>query len=133
MMKTIIIDGIEYNLVPKEVEVYSDWRLPSRMELLSLVDHDTYEPASFDKSIKSGDYYWSSTTDAGSSDAAWYVHFGYGYSGACDKSNSNYVRFVRDGTNGLEWSETLPYKMSWEKAMELAKTYTGSVTFRNSK
>jgi hypothetical protein len=136
MMKTMIIDGIEYQLIPiekeeEEKEVYSDWRLPSRMELISFVDDNTYSPASFDEAVKP-DLYWSSTTYAYDSDEAWAVDFDDGSSRAYGKSNGGYVRFVRDGTNGLEWSAT-GSRMTWREAMELASTYEGKVTFRSEK
>jgi hypothetical protein len=133
-MKTIIIDGVEYDLIPKEKEVetiYSDWRLPTIEELLTLVDYSKYSPASFDTSTVN-DWYWASTTSAYYSDEAWVVGFDNGISRAYGRGNGAYVRFVRDGNNGLEWSETVG-EMNWHDAMELASTYEGKVTFRSEK
>ena len=76
---------------------YSDWRLPKRMELLSIVDRSTYEPAikkEF-KNVVSKDY-WSSTPDASDGSGAWGVYFGNGYDLWYNKSNSHFVRCVRD-------------------------------------
>ena len=60
---------------------YSDWRLPNRNELQSIVDYSRYNPA-IDTTYFPGtvaSYYWSSTTYAYSTSIAWNVYFGYGY------------------------------------------------------
>ena len=56
---------------------YDDWRLPSRLELLSITDDSKYDPAAnnFFKNVSSN-YYWSSTMDANDSSTAWFVFFG---------------------------------------------------------
>ncbi|GGD45930.1 DUF1566 domain-containing protein [Pseudoxanthomonas indica] len=59
---------------------YSDWRLPTRAELLTLVDLTRYDPAidveAFPE-IKGG-WFWSSDLTAWSSASAWCVGFSYG-------------------------------------------------------
>ncbi len=78
---------------------YTDWRLPNRNELQSLVDYSQYGPAidivRFPEAKSSN--YWSSTTFANSTDAACYVYFDYGYVGYNHKSLYYYVRAVRSG------------------------------------
>ena len=76
---------------------YSDWRLPSHTELLSIVDKTKYNPA-----IKTGfkniasDFYWSSSPYVSGSSGAWVVNFYNGYDYGGPKSNSHLVRCVRD-------------------------------------
>jgi hypothetical protein len=77
---------------------YSDWRLPTREELLSLVDDTRSEPA-IDTSVfptcKSA-YYWASSPWASSpDDYAWLVLFYYGYSDYGRRDNDAFVRAVR--------------------------------------
>ena len=75
---------------------HSDWRLPNKKELLSIVDYSSYNPSintTFDHTTSS--YYWSSSTDANDASHAWFVNFYYGYTGYGAKSNSGYVRCVR--------------------------------------
>jgi len=60
---------------------YSDWRLPSRNELMSLIDCGHHSPTLPDGNPFSGvqidDNYWSSTSYQGYTDSAWYVNMGY--------------------------------------------------------
>ncbi len=91
---------------------HTDWRLPNRFELESLLDLENEYPAvnpAFNTSCWGGctvttcsctqsDYYWSSTTSKTYPDLAWSVSLGGGYLGVLSKSNSTYVRAVRGGS-----------------------------------
>lgn len=81
------------------LEGFDDWRLPNKNELLSIVDYTKYNP-SIDtnkfKNIRSY-HYWSSTTNAGSTNYAWNVVFNNGSSRSYSKGNTGYVRCVRAG------------------------------------
>jgi PKD repeat protein/pimeloyl-ACP methyl ester carboxylesterase len=81
---------------------YSDWRLPNRNDLLSLVDYTRYDPAidttAFPDTMSS--YYWSSTTYAPYSVYAWCVYFDYGLVSHDLRSYDSYVRAVRSGQCG---------------------------------
>jgi hypothetical protein len=78
---------------------YTDWRLPTRNELQSLVDYSRHGlPTTFPNTVASS--YWSSTAVAGYTDYAWYVFFGNGYVYYGDKSYYYYVRAVRGGPCG---------------------------------
>ncbi|MEW6115444.1 MAG: DUF1566 domain-containing protein [Nitrospirota bacterium] len=56
---------------------YSDWRLPNRRELRSLMSHQTRKPALPEghpfRNVFSG-WYWTSTTAAINTAYAWYIH-----------------------------------------------------------
>lgn len=60
---------------------YSDWRLPNRRELFSLISHNHANPSLPEKhmfiNVFSG-YYWTSTTCVRLPRQAWYVHLGGG-------------------------------------------------------
>ncbi len=78
---------------------YTDWRLPNRNELNSIIDYEIYDPA-IDKNFFPNVYaseYWSSTTSASYSSNAWLVSFNSGYVPNYNKSSSLYVRCVRAG------------------------------------
>ena len=77
---------------------YSDWRLPNKKELLSIVDYSKYGP-SIDSQFQNTtlSYYWSSTTHANDTGNAWIVNFNDGYTGYYTKDNNRYVRCVRSG------------------------------------
>ena len=75
---------------------HSDWRLPNKKELLSIVDYGGYN-SSIDTVFThtSSGYYWSSTTHASFTGYAWIVGFNYGYTSHGVKSVDRYVRCVR--------------------------------------
>ena len=74
------------------------WRLPTRKELVGLVDYGRYTPAIdplFENVANS--FLWSSTTRADDSSSGWFVYFYFSYDGGNIKSDSNHVRCVRAG------------------------------------
>ena len=74
---------------------YSDWRLPNKNELASLVNYEkSGEPYSYFPDMPS-DWFWSSSTVVLNTSYAWRVHFSYGYVNDYDKTNYSYVRCVR--------------------------------------
>lgn len=83
--------------------IVGQWRLPTRNELLTLRDTSNFNPVlptghPF-TNVQSSDY-WSSTTYAWFTDAAWCFNMGYGlmqgnYSGEMYKTSSYYVWPVR--------------------------------------
>jgi hypothetical protein len=79
---------------------YSDWRLPNRKELFSLIDREQHQPAlpsdhSF-ADVQLG-YYWTSTTYAFDTQSAWVVGTRYGDMGPRSKSGNAWVWPVRGG------------------------------------
>ena len=78
---------------------FSDWRLPTKMEMSYLVNFGHYSPAidiDYFPNTKSGNY-WSSNTLDGYPNSAWYVFFGSGIDFYAKKSTAQYVRAVRGG------------------------------------
>ena len=75
---------------------YSDWRLPNKNELASLVYHNM-NPASDFPDMPSA-VFWSSSTQSDYTDNAWYVDFFSGSVGNVDKTKNDmiYVRCVRN-------------------------------------
>ena len=76
---------------------YSDWRLPSYNELLTIVDYDRYDPAIIPlfTNVTSNNGYWSSSECVPVAKYAWQVYFYNGYANDDSKSNEYFVRCVR--------------------------------------
>lgn len=75
----------------------ADWRLPSFTELDSIVDYGRYNPAINPVFLCESSYYWSATTVADYTDAAWGVNFYNGNEYSSIKTFHAYVRCVRGG------------------------------------
>jgi hypothetical protein len=76
---------------------HHDWRLPSRMELVSILDLAETEP-SIDRSVFAGtpsDWFWTSSVAADSPTAAWYVYFYFGYPKTDERTSPFRARCVR--------------------------------------
>jgi len=79
---------------------YSDWRLPNKNELISIVDTSKSNPSISKAFINTkSNYYWSSTTSifANDTNRAHHVVFYGGTTDNLSKSNQLYVRCVRGG------------------------------------
>jgi hypothetical protein len=129
---------------------FDDWRLPSMIELGSLVAHERFMPAInelYFKGIKydgwwSG-FYWSSITHASRLDYALGLHFPRGGTGTSSKVLSQYVCAVHEGhcqpfhhliinadktvtdtSTGLIWAiETSEKEINWKDALKYCETY----------
>ena len=76
----------------------TDWRLPNKNELISIVDYTKTSEVFLDGFTKvSSGHFWSSTTYADNDDTAWNVNFGYGYANTNNKTTDYSVRCVRAG------------------------------------
>ena len=78
-------------------KIGNGWRLPTRNELISLIDDRLFNPASSFPEMPF-EQFWSSSSYAGSASHAWFVYFGYGYVDNLDKTNTFCVRCVRGAT-----------------------------------
>ncbi|MDZ7760133.1 MAG: DUF1566 domain-containing protein [Desulfovermiculus sp.] len=78
---------------------YSDWRLPNRNELQSLVDYSKFDPAvdSLLKENTPSSYHWTSTTVAGKADRSWHLDLSTGSLDIRTKSINWDARAVRGG------------------------------------
>jgi hypothetical protein len=74
---------------------HSDWRLPTRIELLSIVDFGRDPAINTTYFLSTSTYLWSSSPLARSSSNAWYVNFSDGNSYYVDVSGTNNFRCVR--------------------------------------
>ena len=76
---------------------HRDWRLPSRIELVSLLDTTRIQPSIDMAAFPSTpiDWFWTSSLATDNPSAAWYVYFYFGYPKTDDMTNSFSVRCVR--------------------------------------
>jgi hypothetical protein len=75
----------------------SDWRLPTRFELDSIVDYGRSFPAIDPLFSCQASFYWSADVYAGDPVYAWGIYFNDGGDHWLDKINTYYVRCVRTG------------------------------------
>ena len=76
---------------------HTDWRLPTREELVSIVDYGRYNPA-IDQELfpdTPPNYFWSSSPDASDPDVAWVVIFSHGFVHLDYRHYNAFVRAVR--------------------------------------
>ena len=77
---------------------FTDWRLPTIQELLSIVDYERSEPSSDPVFECESSWYWTSTPYTSLPSAcAWGVDFAYGFSAWYDQGGEGFVRAVRPG------------------------------------
>lgn len=74
---------------------FDDWRLPDKKELVSLANYGRINPASDFPQMPDDLNFWSSTSKASNSRAAWSLHFYYGKVGTLNKNGEVGVRCVR--------------------------------------
>ena len=79
---------------------FTDWRMPTRAELWSIIDYGVAppDPIAIDTDFfpNTGAFYWSASGYAGNSNSAWVVLF-IGGNTINDKTNAWSVRLVRSG------------------------------------
>jgi hypothetical protein len=76
---------------------YEDWRLPSRIELVSILDLAETQPA-IDRSAfpaTPSDWFWSSSVASDNLTGAWYVYFYFGYPKTDERRSRFRARCVR--------------------------------------
>ncbi len=127
---------------------FDDWRLPSRLELVSILDTAHVQPAIDSTAFPNtpNDWFWTSTLAGGDPQSAWYVYFYFGYPKTDLVSNQFSVRCVRspdashaslaahydaktdtvrDLGTGLTWQRAVPESLL---SFDAAQTYCAGLT-----
>ena len=123
---------------------YSDWRLPTPQELLTIVDNSKYFPA-IDKAYfpDTPTYFWSSSTRVDDTNSAWLVLFHYGVVYDNGKTNGSHVRCVRETTlstssfysstvNGDEIVTDTATGLVWQKSYDSGRTWQEALSYCES-
>ncbi|MFZ5698766.1 MAG: DUF1566 domain-containing protein [Pseudomonadota bacterium] len=95
-----LCDGerVDFDAAEKAIAALGEgWRLPTRMELESILDLTRHDPAIDTKRFPDtkSTYYWTSTPCAWNASAVWVVDFGLGYASVNHRYNAACVRAVR--------------------------------------
>ncbi|MFO7811490.1 MAG: DUF1566 domain-containing protein [Pelovirga sp.] len=74
----------------------TDWRVPSRQELLSIVDNGRFKPALDTRQFPdaSSQYFWTSSPYEDNSQVAWQIYFLYGEALTTEKKQAKQIRLV---------------------------------------
>jgi Protein of unknown function (DUF1566) len=118
---------------------HDDWHMPSRIELLSIVDFTRQDPALDASAFPDTpfEWFWSASPVAGSDSDVWYVAFFDGNTHTSAKDSQYRVRCVRravgddrhftpqadetvaDAATGLTWQRAMsPAQLSWADAKQ---------------
>lgn len=82
----------------------TDWRLPNRREMRSLIDHSKRRPALVQREFfdqVATDWYWTSTTSSMATDYAWYLHLDGGRMFYGRKNEYHWVWPVCSGSENI--------------------------------
>lgn len=96
----------------------SYWRLPTIEELIAMYDKNTETSISGFKLTP----YWSSTKRARYENSRWVVTLRNGYTNYSSKEHPLHARWVRSTKEGLELSPSSKSAMTWQEAIDFAKT-----------
>lgn len=91
---------------------FNDWRLPSRDEMLTLIDRNKANKASIDtdyfpRTVPS--WYWTASSNPDKPDYAWFVLFRNGVALNASKHQPKHVRLVRSGQTEKKTLNRLAY------------------------
>ena len=103
----------------------TDWRLPSREELRSIVVYDDTQPAVDRSAFNSAaaDFYWSGTPSKQDGNLAWGIYFGYGCAICYPKTRRSHFRAVSGKCDPFTLSEKERFVVNADKTV--TDTVTG--------
>jgi hypothetical protein len=138
-------DAVTYcdNLVLPPTNGYEDWRLPTKKELMSIVDYSTLGSTPTIQELYFPDAqafrYWTSTEFAAAPTTAWVVDFAYGTGSNGIKTDFKGVRCVRGGqshqnltANGDGTVTDTTNALMWQQGETDIKSWYDALSFCNS-